>query len=98
MDKILVVDGAGYRVILHLGRPLDQLNDSLNEYKLVKKCNYKLTAPHCVYKVVTDIAVVSILPEGMRLDEVAPGWTPEEVQEMTEPKLIIPDEVPTMAF
>jgi len=69
-----------------------------NEPKLVKKCTYQLTAPHCVYKVVTDIAVVSITPEGMRLDEVAPGWTPEMVQELTEPKLIIPDEVPIMSF
>lgn len=69
-----------------------------NEYKLVNECNYKLTAPRCVYKVVTDIAVVSITPEGMRLDEVAPGWTPEEVQKLTEPKLIIHGEIPTMSF
>jgi acyl CoA:acetate/3-ketoacid CoA transferase beta subunit len=34
----------------------------------------------------------------MRLDEVAPGWTPEMVQELTEPKLIIPDDIPVMAF
>jgi 3-oxoacid CoA-transferase subunit B len=69
-----------------------------DEYKLVKKCNYELTAPHCVSKIITDIAVVSITPEGMRLDEVAPGWTPEMVQELTEPTLIIPDEVPVLSF
>ena len=69
-----------------------------NEYKLVNECSYKLTAPRCVYKVVTDIAVVSITPEGMRLDEVAPGWDPEQVQELTEPKLIIPETVTTMSF
>jgi len=67
-------------------------------WRSARLCNYKLTAPHCVYKVVTDIAVVSITPEGMKLDEVAPGWTPEMVQELTEPKLIIPDKIPVMSF
>ncbi|MBN2240769.1 MAG: 3-oxoacid CoA-transferase subunit B [Dehalococcoidales bacterium] len=69
-----------------------------DEYKLVNKCSYELTAPRCVDKVITDIAVVSITPKGMRLDEVAPGWTPEMVQELTEPKLIIEGEIPVMAF
>lgn len=69
-----------------------------NEFKLVKECNFKLTVPRRVYKVVTDIAVVSITSEGMKLDEIAPGWTPEMVQKLTEPKLIIPDEVPVISF
>jgi len=69
-----------------------------DEFKLVNKCNYALTAPHCVSRVITDIAVVTITPEGMVLDEVAPGWTPEEVQALTEPKLIINGEVPMMSF
>ncbi len=67
-------------------------------FKLVNKCSYELTAPHCVNKIITDCAVVSITPEGMVLDEVAPGWTPEDVQAITEPKLIIKGEVPVMAF
>jgi 3-oxoacid CoA-transferase subunit B len=69
-----------------------------DEFKLVKRCSYYLTAPHNVYKVVTDIAVISITPEGMRLDEVAPGWTPEAVQKLTEPKLIMPKHIPVMSI
>jgi 3-oxoacid CoA-transferase subunit B len=57
--------------------------------KLVKKCAFRLTAPRCVKLVITDIAVVEIDEHGLTLLEVLPGWTPAEVQELTEPKLRI---------
>ena len=57
--------------------------------KIVKQCTYPLTAKRCVDTVVTDIAVIKVTPEGLVLKEVAPGWTAAEVQELTEPKLII---------
>lgn len=59
------------------------------EYRIVKKCFYPLTAPKCVDLIVTDIAVIEVTPKGLVLKEYAPGWTPEEIQEMTEPKLTI---------
>lgn len=59
------------------------------EYRIVKKCLYPLTAPKCVDLIVTDIAVIEVTPNGLVLKEYAPGWTPEEIQEMTEPKLTI---------
>jgi acyl CoA:acetate/3-ketoacid CoA transferase beta subunit len=37
----------------------------------------------------TDIAVMQITPKGILLKEVAPGWTAEEIQVLTEPRLII---------
>jgi 3-oxoacid CoA-transferase subunit B len=55
--------------------------------KIVKSCTYPLTAIECVDTIVTDLAVIDITPEGLVLREVAPGFTPEEVQAMTEPKL-----------
>ncbi|MBW2143645.1 MAG: 3-oxoacid CoA-transferase subunit B [Deltaproteobacteria bacterium] len=58
-------------------------------YRIVKKCAYELTAPECVDLIVTDIAVIDVTGEGLVLKEVAPGWSPEEVQSLTEPKLII---------
>jgi 3-oxoacid CoA-transferase subunit B len=58
------------------------------KYKIVKKCSLPLTAKRCVCKIFTDIAVIDVNPEGLILREVVPGWTPEEVQELTEPKLI----------
>ncbi len=58
-------------------------------YRIVKKCSYPLTAKECVDLIVTDLAVIEVTPEGLLLKEVAPGWTAEEVQALTEPKLII---------
>ena len=66
--------------------------------KLVRRCTYPLTALACVRRVVTDLAVVDVTPEGFRLCEVAPGWTPGEVQQHTEAKLLIRGDVPEMNF
>jgi 3-oxoacid CoA-transferase B subunit len=57
--------------------------------KILKKCSYPLTAACCVNLIVTDIAVMQVAPEGLVLEETAPGWTAEEVQALTEPKLIV---------
>ena len=60
-----------------------------SEPRVVKQCSYPLTALNCVDLLVTDIAVIQVTEKGMVLKEVAPAWTPEEVQSLTEPKLII---------
>ncbi len=59
------------------------------QLKILKKCSYPLTAARCVDSIVTDIAVMRVTPEGLVLCETAPGWTPEEVQAFTEPKMIL---------
>ena len=61
----------------------------IGEPRIVKKCTYPLTAVNCVNLVITDIAVIEITKKGMVLKEVAPGWTPQEVQKLTEPKLTV---------
>jgi 3-oxoacid CoA-transferase subunit B len=55
--------------------------------KIVKKCSYPLTAKECVDLIVTDLAVIEVTPRGLVLKEVAPGWTAQEIQALTEPKL-----------
>ncbi len=60
-----------------------------NRPKIVKECIYPLTGRGCVSLVVTDLAVIEVTKEGLLLKEMAPGWTPEEVQELTEPRLIL---------
>lgn len=57
--------------------------------KIVKECRTPLTAPACVDLIITDIAVIEVTNEGLVLKEMALGWTPEEVQALTEPRLII---------
>jgi acyl CoA:acetate/3-ketoacid CoA transferase beta subunit len=57
--------------------------------KIVKKCNYELTARECVSLIFTDMAVIEVTAAGLVLKEIAPGFTPEEIQAVTEPKLTI---------
>jgi 3-oxoacid CoA-transferase B subunit len=57
--------------------------------RIVKKCSYPLTARHCVSMIFTDIAVMQVTARGILLKEFAPGWTAEEIQALTEPRLII---------
>jgi 3-oxoacid CoA-transferase subunit B len=59
------------------------------EYRIVKECSYPLTALASVNLIVTDIAVMEVTDQGLVLKESAPGWTPEEVQSLTEPQLTI---------
>ena len=57
--------------------------------KIVKQTSVPLTAPECVDLIITDLAVIEVTKAGLLLREVAPGWTAEEIQKLTEPKLII---------
>jgi 3-oxoacid CoA-transferase subunit B len=57
--------------------------------RIVKKCSQPLTGLCCVDLIVTDLAVIEVTSRGLVLKEVAPGQTAEEVQKLTEPKLII---------
>ena len=64
-------------------------NTPKGELKILKECTYPITARRCVSVIVTDIAVIRVTEAGLLLEEVAPGWTAEEVQALTEPKLIV---------
>ena len=63
--------------------------DRHNRHKIVKECSFPLTGRSCVSLIVTDIAVMEVAREGLVLREVAPGWTAQEVQGLTEPQLIL---------
>ncbi|EOZ95585.1 Succinyl-CoA:3-ketoacid-coenzyme A transferase subunit B [Indibacter alkaliphilus LW1] len=67
--------------------------------KLLQKCTLPITGIRCVKKIVTDLAVLDVLPEGgFQLLERAPGVSVEEIREKTEGKLIIRGEIPEMRF
>ena len=68
------------------------------ESKLLKRCTLPLTGVGCVKKVVTELAVMEIVPEGFKLLERAPGVTVEEIQKATEGNLIVEGEIPEMAI
>ena len=66
------------------------------ESKLLKICALPLTGVKCVKKIVTELAVLDIIPEGFRLLERAPGISIEQIKNATEGNLIIEGEVPEM--
>ncbi|MCZ2472764.1 3-oxoacid CoA-transferase subunit B [Aquirufa ecclesiirivi] len=67
--------------------------------KLLIKCDLPLTGKSCVRRVVTDLAVMDLLPEGgFLLVERAPGVSVEQIQAATEANLIIREEVKEMAI
>lgn len=68
------------------------------EPKIVKECTYPLTARGVVDLIVTDLAVISVTPEGLLLREVAAGLTAEDVQSVTEAKLIISPDLTEFQF
>ena len=57
--------------------------------KILNRCTLPITGLRVVHMIVTELAVISVVPEGLRLDELAPGLTVDDVQRVTEPKLII---------
>ena len=65
--------------------------------KLLKECTLPITGIRCVKKIVTNLAVLDILPEGgFKLLERAPGVSVEEIQNATEGKLVVEGEIPEM--
>ena len=68
------------------------------ESKLLKQCTLPLTGVGCVKKVVTDLGVFDITPEGFELKELAPGVTVDEVKAKTAGRLVVRGEVPEMAI
>ena len=67
------------------------------ESKLLKTCSLPITGLRCVKKIVTELAVLEIMPEGgFKLLERAPGISVEKIKIATEGKLIIEGEIPEM--
>lgn len=64
------------------------------ESKLLPTCTLPLTGVGCIKKVVTDLAVMSITPQGFKLLERAPGVSIEEIKDKTLGRLVVEGEIP----
>ena len=58
--------------------------------RILKKCTLPLTGVEVVDHIVTELAVIDVTPQGLLLRELAPDSSLEQVQSLTEPKLILP--------
>lgn len=68
------------------------------ESKLLSSCTLPLTGVGVVKKIVTELALLEVLPDGFHLRERAPGVTVEEIKEKTAGRLVIQGEIPEMKF
>jgi 3-oxoacid CoA-transferase subunit B len=58
-------------------------------YKIVRELTYPATARKKVSLIFTDLAVIEVTPQGLLLKEMYPGLTPDDIQSVTEPRLLI---------
>src|SRR6186713_1176569 len=68
------------------------------ESKILKRCTLPLTGVGCVKKVVTELAVLEVTPNGFKLLERAPGVSVEHIVASTEAELIIEGDIPEMVI
>lgn len=87
--------------LVHGAKRIVVIMEHVNKYgepKILKKCSLPLTGQGVVNRIITDRAVIDVTKEGLKLVEVAKGYTVEEIIESTEPNLIVPDDILLNAF
>ena len=68
------------------------------ESKLLPECTLPLTGVKCVSRVVSNLAVLDVTPDGFKLIERAPGVSVEEIQQATAGRLVVEGEIPEMVL
>jgi 3-oxoacid CoA-transferase subunit B len=64
--------------------------------KLLRQCTLPLTGVKCIKKIITNLAVLDVTPEGFKLIERAPGVSVEAIKKATEGRLVIEGDIPEM--
>ncbi|MFD2370490.1 CoA transferase subunit B [Brevibacillus sp. GCM10020057] len=85
--------------LVHGAKKIVVIMDHVNKHgetKILNECSLPLTGKKVVNRIITDRAVLDVTPEGLVLVEVAEGYTPEDIQACTQPKLIISPNLKTI--
>ncbi|MGH7281730.1 MAG: CoA transferase subunit B [Polyangiaceae bacterium] len=64
--------------------------------KILNECNLPLTGLRVVHRIITELATIDVTKDGLVLREVAPGVSAKDVQDRTEPTLLVPSDLATM--
>jgi 3-oxoacid CoA-transferase subunit B len=56
--------------------------------KILEQCSLPLTGARCVHRIITELGVIDVTPSGLKLVELQDGVTREEIQAVTEPRLL----------
>ncbi|HAQ08668.1 MAG TPA: succinyl-CoA--3-ketoacid-CoA transferase [Bacillus bacterium] len=87
--------------LVHGARKIIVIMEHVNkngEPKILKNCSLPLTGKGVVNRIITDMAVIDVTPSGLKLVEVASGYTVDDIIKSTEPELRVDDSVKVDAF
>lgn len=76
---------------------MDHVNKA-GQPKILHSCSLPPTGKQVVNRIITDRAVIDITSDGLRLVEVAEGYTIEDIQQATEPQLVVSEHVQMNAY
>jgi 3-oxoacid CoA-transferase subunit B len=79
---------AGVSRVLVLMEHVAKKKDGSIDLKILPECNLPLTGLGVVNRIITDLAVIDVTPAGLKVVELAPGVTPEELQQKTGAALL----------
>ena len=79
---------AGVKRVIILMAHVARKKDGTEDLKILKQCNLPLTGVGVVDRIITDLAVMDVVPEGLKVIELAPGVTKEFLQSKTGCQLI----------
>jgi 3-oxoacid CoA-transferase subunit B len=92
----LVKGMGGAMDLVHGAKRVIVITDHVNKNgqpKILKECRLPLTGKAVVNRIITDRAVIDVTPDGLKLVEVARGYTVDDIQSATEPTLLVDENV-----